>query len=607
VALPFSHKRNKLSGYISAVRKELSEVYASEPEKRFRAMNVLYICAAAIGIISVLLILFVLDRQHLDPMAKALFSPLFFFIIAIFAVCIQLVTKNRLRLARFIVLSVVVIAVLLAITVTGGFPVSIASPAIMISVVISYCLYGGRASLYTTMFMIFACLLQWATIRQGYFTAPNYVLKASLEFNAVVALLTTICITCVVLAIFDASNKVYIRRAEASMISKTSFLANTSHEIRTPMNGIIGLTEVMLRTTELDQDQKVYMEAIHQSGTALMTIINDILDYSKLESGHFEMQNNAFNFYSLINEIKTLMTIKAAEKNIILHFDYPEDAPRKYMGDAGRIRQVLINLMANAIKFTENGKITLKVDVQTNDDQSNIKVFVQDTGIGIPANKLSSIFERFTQAESGTTQKYGGTGLGLSISQKLVEHMGGRMGVSSELGTGSDFWFELSLPLVTELVPELVKQSECDAAAQATQPESNTEDSQIHNFEVPQNAHVMVMTQHHDTLHTYGHVLNARGYRVFHSGNLSILRRWLERSRQNSESSQILLLDYIYGPAFPARCLELIHTQIPNLKIIGLSVNGQELTDDFTSRLDAVITNPKELVPLLTQKLKRAQ
>ena len=544
------------------VRAKITQAYPDASDVQFRATNLFYISCAAIFLLTLLLLLFVFEGSgYLEHRAKVVFGILFLFIITVFYGCIKLVYAGHLKLARFAVVSLAVGAVMLAITTTGGFPYSVASPAIMISVVMCYCLYGGRASLWTTIIMITALIFQWSLITHGFFHPPNFVSNASIEFNSVVALLATVAVTCSVLAIFDASNRVYIRKANASMESKTNFLANTSHEIRTPMNGIIGMSEVMMRTTDLDADQKMYMEAIHQSSTALMTIINDILDYSRLEAGHVEMQSDRFNLYALLHELRTLMTINAANNNVVIHLEYPKDAPQKFQGDAGRIRQVLINLIANAIKFTEDGSIIIRATITPQDETAEIRVSIQDDGIGIAEDKLHSIFERFTQAESGATQKYGGTGLGLSISQKLVELMGGHMGVKSVVGSGSTFWFDLTLPMV-------------DA------PQSN-----VTRINPVSGSQVLLFCDCPETIQAYGTALYQQGFRVFHTADKRQLHQWLATLDKDSIDSSLIALDQSMSPEQMSKyCLEIRAAQ-PGLKIMNFDPSNIQ-PDQFLNHLN---------------------
>ncbi len=241
-----------------------------------------------------------------------------------------------------------------------------------------------------------------------------------------------------------------LRRAENADRAKSEFLANMSHEIRTPMNGVMGMAELLAKT-EMDAKQKMFTDVIVKSGAALLTIINDILDFSKIDAGQMELDPAPFRLGDAIEDVATLVSSRVAEKDLELIVRVDPQLPEYLVGDVGRIRQIVTNLLGNAVKFTEIGHVYINVEQKNIDESSDksarVRISVEDTGIGVPKDKLDNVFEKFSQVDASATRKHEGTGLGLSIASSLVRLMDGEMGADSELSRGSTFWFEIELPI----------------------------------------------------------------------------------------------------------------------------------------------------------------
>ncbi|MCH7815537.1 MAG: response regulator [Proteobacteria bacterium] len=235
--------------------------------------------------------------------------------------------------------------------------------------------------------------------------------------------------------------------AIAASESKSNFLATMSHEIRTPMNGVLGMADLLLSTPSLSAEQKHYAKTISHSGKALLIILNDILDFSKIEAGKFTLENSPFQLRAMLEDALELVAHEAQGKGLELLLEVPPDLRNRYIGDAGRLRQMILNLLSNAVKFTESGRVTLRVTMNTKGHDDSCMLFeVEDTGIGIRQENHDKIFGSFTQEDNSTTRRFGGTGLGLAVTRQLAELMGGQAGFSSDYGSGSTFWVSIPLP-----------------------------------------------------------------------------------------------------------------------------------------------------------------
>ncbi len=242
------------------------------------------------------------------------------------------------------------------------------------------------------------------------------------------------------------------KRTKIADRAKSEFLANMSHEIRTPMNGVMGMAELLAKT-ELDAKQKMFTDVIVKSGSALLAIINDVLDFSKIDAGQLQLSPTEFNLADAVSDVANLFASKFADKDLELLLRLQPDLPPMFIGDVGRLRQIITNLLGNAVKFTETGHVSIEVSGTTAERHTKLQIRVVDTGVGIAEDSLDAIFDKFSQVDSSATRKHEGSGLGLAISSALVALMGGQIGVDSKIGKGSTFWFDIELPVHGEVKP----------------------------------------------------------------------------------------------------------------------------------------------------------
>lgn len=344
-----------------------------------------------------------------------------------------------------------------------------------------------------------------------------------------------------------------LQLAKQASLAKSDFLANMSHEIRTPMNGIIGMTDLALDARSHEERQE-YLAIVKRSAQSLLAIINDILDFSKIEAGKIYIEQIEYNLHQTVNDCLQILRGWADEKDLTLDCILGSEVPKVVIGDPTRLRQILINLIGNAIKFTKQGNITLQIEQQTFPDlPSRLKFKVQDTGIGIPQDKLQNIFEAFAQADISTTRQYGGTGLGLTITQRLVNLMGGRLLVQSQVGMGSIFEFDLPF----EIPPQ--------ANATLTAPVLTT-------FVLP-SLSILVVEDHPINQLLVSGMLKKWGHSVSLAGNG---QEALDRLRMHNESFDLILMDMQMPIMGGLETTEKIRQMAPfrDLPIIALTANA---------------------------------
>ena len=420
----------------------LKQLYGHDHDVHFRARNLHLVSHSMQALVILLLLIFLVSSDLLmNTSVKVIFGlPLIIMWLSLWGLR-KLTLTGKFRLACTLFLSMICVVVLSSIAFTGGIPSSPALPIIVIPIVLFYSVVGGVKGFILVLAHLAITAAMAMANHFGSLSLPDIASYVNPLADAFIAYGVTFYILVMAFTSYDYTMRAFAKNSQNALESKSQFLANMSHEIRTPMNGVLGLSDV-LSHTNLDEDQRRFVSAIKQSGNALLTVINDILDFSKIEAGKMTLTSARFNLRDILTDIELLLSTKVEEQNIRLTTHYSECLSPWVLGDDGRVRQILLNLVGNAIKFTQQGSISINV---LPGRKNNIRIEVTDTGIGIKPENLNAIFESFTQADGTITRNFGGTGLGLAITQRFVEMMRGKIGVLSTFGKGSTFWVELPL------------------------------------------------------------------------------------------------------------------------------------------------------------------